>query len=137
MVHLQNIEKVVTNPHVFHHLMELQKKIKVEFTKNQKDFPPEMFSAIQESPNTTQWIKDIVLPGIYDGDEGLDQILFNIENEKNIFLGATKMQMLLNILDTLEEPLANIKEASDEGKFSLSDNLRNYEEEKRPFKTLH
>lgn len=130
-------QKIITNENVFNHLLNLQTQLKTEFLKRKADFPIEMFNAVQESPKTTQWVKDMVLPRLYEGDEGLDMILYEIEDEPNLFLSATKMQMVLNILGTIEEPLANIKEATEQGEYSVKESLEAYENEQRLYKTIH
>lgn len=132
-----SIKEIVTNQYVLNHLFTLRNKVNREFYKSHKALDPEVILAIKESPYTTQWIKDIVLPGIYQGDEGLDDVLNDIENESNICLSSLKIEIVLNILSSLDEPLTVIKEANEEGEYSLEKNLINYENEKRPFKTVH
>lgn len=132
-----SIHDVVTNNKVLEHLVKLQSQLQKKIESNPTVFPEEILVAIQESPKTTQWIKEIVLPGIYNGNEGLNTILSNIETESNAFIGNVKMEIVLSILGTLEESLDYIKDANEEGEYSLEQSIRVYEEEKRPFKTIH
>lgn len=132
-----NIHHIVTSKNVIEHLFKLQSQLKKKIEKNPTVFPIEILLAIQESPKTTLWIKDVVLPEMYNGDEGLDNILSNIETETNAFLGNVKMEIVLGILSTLEESLDYIKDATEEGEYSLEQMVMTYEEEKRPFKTIH
>ena len=131
------INNVVTNNNVLEHLLKLQSQLQKRIENNPIIFPEEVLVAIQESPKTTQWIKEVVLPGIYNGNEGLNGILSNIETETNAFIGNVKMEIVLSILSTLEESLDYIKDANEEGEYSLEQSVQVYEEEKRPFKTIH
>lgn len=130
------IKEIVTDSIVFNHLLTLQNKLNYEFTISQYHITQELLDALTESPNTTQWIKDVVLPGIYEGDDGLNNILNNIEDECHLILRGAKMKIIMDILHTLEEPLYKMKEGFEMGQYSLENNLKIYED-KRPFKTLH
>lgn len=131
------INEVVTNNNVLENLIKLQSQLQKKIESNPTVFSEDVLVAIQESPKTTQWIKDIVLPGIYNGNEGLNNILSNIETENNAFIGNVKMEIVLSILSTLEESLDYIKYANEEGEYSLEQSMQVYEDEKRPFKTIH
>lgn len=125
------IKEIITDPEVITHLISLQKKLKKEFSlinkKNPESCPNEMIDAIQESPNTTQWVKNIVIPKIYNGDEGLEEILIEIEKEKNIILSATRMQIVLDILQSLPDNLNALKEGIEEGEYNMEENIDNFE----------
>lgn len=133
------IRKVIKNNQVFNHLLKLQTKLKKEFDDQNKIEPysEELIEALHQSPKTTLWVRDVVIPKIYDGDEGLDEILCDIEGENNIILGATKMEIILDILSSFSETLDDIQIATEQGEHNLSENIRIFEEENMPFKTLH
>lgn len=130
------IKKIVTNPEVLEHLIKLQKKLKLDFAKHSDQYPEGLVEAVQESPNTTTWVKNVVIPKIHAGDEGLNDVLLEIEKEKNTLLSATKMQIVLDILESLPESLSALKEGVEEGEYDLEENIKNFEQE-IPFKNLH
>jgi tRNA pseudouridine-54 N-methylase len=133
----KTMEDIIMDKNVLNHLFILGQKLKEEYHEKNTEYSAEAFEALKDSPITTQWIKEVVLPGIYNGDEGLDSILNNIENEKNILLGASRMQIVLEVLKELNEPLFKIQEANENGEYSLEQNLKKYEQDKRIFKMLH
>lgn len=134
-----SIRKVIKNNQVFNHLLKLQTHLKKEFDAKNKieQYSEELIEALHQSPKTTIWVRDVVIPKIYDGDEGLDEILNDIENEHNIVLGATKMEIILDILSSFSESLDDIQLATEQGEHNLTENIRIFEEENMPFKTLH
>ena len=132
----ESIQTIVTNSNVFYHLINLQKELKKSYDINPNSEKELIAEAIQESPITNEWIKNIVIPQIHSGDEGLEKILLEIENEKNLLLGATRLQIVLDMLKTFEEPLKDIQQGVEEGEYDITEGIRLFEEEAL-FKTLH
>lgn len=132
----EKMQEIVTNQTVFSHLIKLQKKLQKEFKENIEKYSDEVVEAIQQSPKTNNWIKHNVIPKIYEGNEGLNDVLLEIEEEKNLLLGAAKLQLVIDLLSTMDESLDDIKEGVEEGDYNLEDGLKSFEEQVI-FKTLH
>ena len=131
-----NIKEIVSNPLVLHHLFKLHEEYKRSVANDIENYSEELIVAIQESPNTTSWIKNTVIPNLYEGDEGLDEILNGIEKEENMILSATKMQIVLDILGNLSGSLNDLKESVESGDNNVEENMKNFDKD-IPFKVFH
>lgn len=132
-----SMRDIVTNQYVFNHLVKLQSHIKSGFTKKKHIYNDEIMMAVSESPITTAWIKDIVIPKLYDGDEGLEEILDDIELQDEIAVSATRMQLLLQLLSSLPYSLNELREGTEQGYFNVEHNMDVFEDTQREFKFLH
>lgn len=130
------IQKIVTNQNVLRHLLHLTDKLKKEFNENIEKYPDELVEAMQESPKTANWLKKEVVPRFYEGNEGLNDILLEIEKETDILVSATKLQLVIEMLSTMDESLDVIKNGVEDGQYSIEDGLKNFDEQVE-FKVLH
>lgn len=87
-----------------------------------------MLESIFESPKTKLWMTEIVFPELFkNGEEGLENILNDVENEENSLLGASKFHILINVVANLPFSLNALQDGYEEGNFKLEETLRHYE----------
>lgn len=130
------INMVVRNNVILQQLTSLRDHLKQEVLFNSSMYSEHMVKAIQESPNVNEWVKNQVIPKFYEGDEGLKDILEQIEKEKFLLISATKLQIVIEMLYALEKSLEEIKEETEEGKYSIEENVKFFDETVE-FRTYH
>lgn len=130
------INMVVRNNVILQQLTSLRDNLRQEVLFNSSIYSEHMVKAIQESPNVNEWVKNQVIPKFYEGDEGLKDILEQIEKEKFLLISATKLQIVIEMLYALEKSLEEIKEETEEGKYSIEENVKFFDETVE-FRTYH
>lgn len=109
-----DVDKAITSPEVYSYLLRLGQKH--EEIIESGIITDEILKSMVHSPRTQKWISEMVLPQLFNGDDGLETILKDIEREKNNTIGATKYRILMAILnDEIQESLETIKDGVLEG----------------------
>ena len=130
------INMIVSDNLILQQLDSLRNSLREEVLFNSAAYSENIIKAIQESPNVNEWVKREVIPKFYEGDEGLKEILEQIKDEKFLLISATKLQIVIEMLYALEKSLEEIKTETEEGKYSIEDNIKFYDETVE-FRTYH
>jgi len=88
----------------------------------------DFWETVIEAPQNRLWVRDFVIPRIYEGDDGLEKVLNELDAEKNIIVAATRTQFLFNILRSLPDSLENMKWGVTEGLYDPTQNVKSFDE---------
>lgn len=108
----KTISNVVINPVSLLKLRTVTDEIKIKYDEavDHEKIPVEAIDSIYDSPAMFNWTDVFLYKSLFDGHEGLDVVLEDIQKTDNIFLKAIKIQIVLDVLVGLVMNLDELKE---------------------------
>lgn len=118
----------ISSAPIYQHFMERVDASREALVEADIENTGDFWETVIEAPQNRSWVRDFVIPRMYEGDDGLEKVLDELDAEENEVVAATRTQFLFNILRSLPDSLENLKWGVVEGLYDPKENAKSFDE---------